>query len=260
MKSEKKERLPQITLERLALDELSPFQRAKAINNLMNEDGGEERLKELKRSNDSILKDYPPEIIAAKINEKIISKPKEYIETKTFSMRPIVSILSSVAVLIIGITISLRFLPVRSGDIISYQTSSDIRMKGESRIFIYKKDGAEALSLKDGDFVREGDILQLSYITDKPYVLIFSIDGRQTVTLHSTSEDASIGEKTTLESAYQLDNAPKYEKFFLIASDSPISVSEALNKAESLAELGAKDEEAKKLFEGAKVKSLMLRK
>jgi hypothetical protein len=76
--------------------------------------------------------------------------------------------------------------------------------------------------------------------THDPYGLILSVDGRGGVTLHFPAEkDGSsllvLNKKTALPHAIELDDAPGFERFFLITSGFPIDVEDVLKKAENLA-------------------------
>jgi hypothetical protein len=69
------------------------------------------------------------------------------------------------------------------------------------------------------------------------------------------------GKRTLLDEAYTLDDAPDYEIFFFIISDSPLNVKEILNSAESLARNPetAVDQSAS-LFKNYEVHTITLRK
>jgi len=69
--------------------------------------------------------------------------------------------------------------------------------------------------------------------------VIVSIDGRGAVTLHFP---ADAGASTALEpgahnvpDGFQLDDAPSFERFFLVTSDAPIDVKTVVAAAEALA-------------------------
>jgi hypothetical protein len=58
--------------------------------------------------------------------------------------------------------------------------------------------------------------------------MLFSIDGNGTVTMHMADENRAVelapGKMTTLPFAYKLDNAPKFETFYLLTSDEEFSI------------------------------------
>ena len=66
--------------------------------------------------------------------------------------------------------------------------------------------------------------------------MIFSVDGRGSVTLHFPSGDRA---DTTLERGvhaleygYELDDAPRFEKFLFVTSTQPLDVASLLEQAE----------------------------
>jgi len=117
-----------------------------------------------------------------------------------------------------------------------------IRLKGiQPELQIFQKQGFDIKRLKDEDEVKQNDNLQLSYIAaGLEYGVIFSVDGRGEVTLHypdDASSDTRVNEKklTALEYAYRLDDAPLFERFFLITSSNPLDVQALLKSGRELA-------------------------
>lgn len=98
------------------------------------------------------------------------------------------------------------------------------RIKGlEARIEVWKKTADSAVQMSNLDEAREGDEIQLRYLVpEKCFGMLFSMDGNGTVTMHMADDNKAIalepGKMTTLPFAYKLDNAPKFEKFFLLTS------------------------------------------
>lgn len=102
--------------------------------------------------------------------------------------------------------------------------AGDTRIKGlDARMEIWKKTGDSAVQMQNLDEAREGDEIQLRYsVPEKCFGLLFSMDGNGTITMHMADGSQAIalepGKMTTLPFAYKLDNAPKFEKFFLLTS------------------------------------------
>jgi hypothetical protein len=73
-----------------------------------------------------------------------------------------------------------------------------------------------------------------------PYGLIFSVDGNKTVTLHHPSRvyQATRLEKTSgeklLPHSYELDDAPRMEKFFFLVSKEPVPVQKILEQVKQV--------------------------
>lgn len=127
------------------------------------------------------------------------------------------------------------------------------RIKGmDARMEVWKKTADSAVQMSNLDEAREGDEIQLRYsVPEKSFGLLFSMDGNGALTMHMGSENQAIelapGEMTTLPFAYKLDNAPKFEKFFLLTSRNMFSIN-------------ASDIDASLKQEGVRVVSFTLRK
>lgn len=102
--------------------------------------------------------------------------------------------------------------------------AGDTRIKGlDARMEVWKKTGDSAVQMPNLGEAREGDEIQLRYaVPEKCFGLLFSMDGNGTLTMHMADGSSAValepGKMTTLPFAYKLDNAPKFEKFFLLTS------------------------------------------
>jgi len=71
--------------------------------------------------------------------------------------------------------------------------------------------------------------------------VLLSIDGRGHVTLHSPDAGETMATRLSgkgevrLPSAYELDDAPAFERFFLVRAATPFSIATALDAARALA-------------------------
>ncbi len=105
-------------------------------------------------------------------------------------------------------------------------------------VFLQRDDG-KAVELKSGSVAQAGDVLQLSYKNGgASHGVVLSVDGGGTVSLHHPS---SVGGNTALEAGtvdlphgYELDDAPRFERFFFVTSDAPIDVRAVLAAAQAL--------------------------
>ena len=104
------------------------------------------------------------------------------------------------------------------------------RIKGmDARMEVWIKTGDSAVQMQNLDAAHEGDEIQLRYsVPEKCYGLLFSMDGNGVITMHMGDNNRAIalepGKMTTLPFAYKLDNAPKFEKFFLLTSKADFAV------------------------------------
>ena len=109
-------------------------------------------------------------------------------------------------------------------------TDNSTRIKGmDARIEVWKKTADSAVQMSNLDEAREGDEIQLRYsVPEKCFGMLFSMDGNGTVTMHMGNGNDAIslepGKMTTLPFAYKLDNAPKFEKFFLLTSHDEFTI------------------------------------
>jgi hypothetical protein len=110
------------------------------------------------------------------------------------------------------------------------------RVKGSARLLAFRQIGEHAQRLEQDALVKAGDIVQLRYNAGgRGYGVIASIDGAGVVTLHYPASDAAPAEATALAPkltalphAYELDDAPSFERFFFITADAPIDVQQTL--------------------------------
>jgi hypothetical protein len=154
------------------------------------------------------------------------------------------------------------------------QTASDVsgstadRVKGEAATnFVYRNSAAGSQRLKDGDAARAGDLCRVAYRAAVPrFGLIVSVDGRGVVTRHlPVSGSAAVrlapGESTPLAAAYELDDAPRWERFFLITSATQFAVEPVIEAVrDAAAKAGDDPPSALALPDGFEQTSFLLRK
>lgn len=146
-----------------------------------------------------------------------------------------------------------QVMDVAMADAVPAGDEGDTRIKGlEARIEVWKKTADSAVQMSNLDEAREGDEIQLRYsVPQKCFGLLFSMDGNGAITMHMGDGDKAIalepGKMVTLPYAYKLDNAPQFEKFFFLVSDSLFSID--VNNIDAVLKQ-----------KGVEVKSLTLRK
>ena len=122
-----------------------------------------------------------------------------------------------------------------------------------------------------GSPARRADVLQLGYAAGTAkYGVIFSVDGRGTVTWHlpagygagpRQSPLLEMQGEVILPSAYELDDAPGYERFFLVYSPNPFDLAQIAQAARSIASRpAAADTETLAIPAGMGQYSLLLKK
>lgn len=221
----KKEVLNDLYYEQIVLGEL----------NLEDHDIDTDKIERLRESDEEILKSYPPSKMAASIKKRIDGREVK-VKKATFSYRKAYIPLSAAAVFLLFFAI---FPFNNDNSIITENNDTEvIRLKGtKPSLHIYRGNGEDAELLGSNALVREKDLLQISYDSaGTKYGVIFSIDGRGTVTLHFPDNVYSntrldFGGKVFLPYSYELDNAPFFERFFFITSEHEIDAAQIMEKA-----------------------------
>ncbi|MFP2934191.1 ActD protein, partial [Pyxidicoccus sp. 3LG] len=115
------------------------------------------------------------------------------------------------------------------------------RIKGTPMLRVFRKGTQDAELLSDRTPARRGDLLELSYVSGgRRHGVVVSVDGRGGVTLHlpatlTGSTKLTPGEAVSLGHAYELDDAPDFERFLFVTSDEPLEVAAVLEAARALA-------------------------
>jgi len=255
------QRVPDWLLERLALGELPAAQAEEIRRRLAAEEGGAARLEALRLSNREVLAAHPPRVIAGAIQAKNArlerDGQREGAPRRGLAWGLGLAAPAAAALLVVALSPGVTQTP----------SAETTRMKGlEPRLVVHRKAGGDAETLSDGATVRAHDLLQLAYVAaGQRYGVIVSLDGGGAVTRHlpagGTDAAALDGQGATLlPNAYELDDAPTFERFVLVTSDSPFPVETALAAARDIvADAGAATRPLA-LPEGLKQTSIVLRK
>lgn len=138
------------------------------------------------------------------------------------------------------------------------QPREETRLKGLSpHLTLHRKTDKGQERLAPNALAKRGDLIQLSYVAaDAKFGVIVSIDGRGQSTLHFPSQQhgkvtLNRKGKVPLAHAYELDDAPDFEKFYFVSYAGPKApknfVAEVLKGAEALAKSKAQLVREKKL-------------
>ncbi|MEO0603461.1 MAG: hypothetical protein AAF211_18630 [Myxococcota bacterium] len=102
------------------------------------------------------------------------------------------------------------------------------RCKCGSRLTVYVLDPSGGVrSLPDGALLGEGDTIQVGYWVTGGHTAILSVDGRGVVTTHLPAPGEAIpwlARRGVLDHGFRLDDAPDYERFFLVVDDVPLDL------------------------------------
>ncbi len=218
------------TLERYLLGELSEVEKNEVDRTAAADPAVASRLQALRASDAEILERYPPAMIAARIRERLDAAPAPRCAPRGWIALPAAA---AAALLLVVL------MPLRDGG------GDGERIKGLApRLALHRKAGAGIEPLADGGRAASGDVVQISYVAGGArYGAIFSIDGAGVVTWHLPSAVGPGTESPVLKSggevplgfAYELDDAPGFERFFFVTSARPFALEGLRNEAERLA-------------------------
>jgi hypothetical protein len=201
----------------------------------------------IEKSNEDILSEYDADAMREAVMRKMDarkfagSKPKAGRAARTIAFRSSVAVGAAAACFAFAF-----FVTSPKGDLLPGSGAQGLfssgakndagvlasaeRAKGDgAHLFAYLKDENKAIKLDSGAKVKEGDVLQLSYVSGgAQYGAILSIDGKGTVSFHypesgGTSAKLLDGGEIPLDFAYQLDDAPDFERFFFITGPKPFT-------------------------------------
>lgn len=241
-------------LERLAQGELTPAA-AGEIEGQLGKDQTRERLAEIDASNRAILEKLPPQVVSASIRRRLEERRAPRGRVLMAALLPF-ALAAGVWAVAVGPQVALG--PIDDGD---------IRVKGAVHLHAYRvQKDAKPVRLKDAAPVRPHDTVQLAYTAGEArFGVVVSVDGRGVVTQHlpvnaTAPAQLAPGGETNLPRSYELDDAPGFERFFLITAPKPFSVAQVLEAARALAGAGEARRKSLSLPPGLSQESLLLEK
>lgn len=237
-------RTPDWLLERIALGELPPEELAAARARLAQEPDGPARLAALEADSRAILEKLPPERVAhaveARAQRAARAAPKEAPSPSWRLAWGLVPALATVALFVLARPTDVE-VP-GSGGRVAVGPVETTRIKGlDPQLVVHRQAAAGPERLTDGARAAAGDVVQLAYVAaGRAHGVILSVDGRGAVTLHAPeggTQSAALSPSGThtLPRAYELDDAPGFERFFLVASEAPFALEPVLDAARALA-------------------------
>lgn len=216
-------RVPDLLLERLHLGELSPDEERELRRRLAatEPDGGESRLLALARSDADLRERLPPLEGLASVEARTGPRSPEFGRRKR-RLWPWLGLAVAVGLSLLVIRPVLDAPPTPGGD-----GPVGLRPKGLTPLLVSREGGREGelVPVDPGsERLRAGDRIQLSVRLPEPrYIAVVSLDGRGSPTIHLEPTPTPV---TSLElpSSFVLDDAPGFERFFLVASPRPLTL------------------------------------
>jgi len=233
-----------LLLERYHIGEVTPEEKLRVERAIENDKTLADALANLDRGDRDFMRKYPIETFFP--DGKIAHNDTRRMNVRTRRIKPIVwGLCAAALVLIAAVPLFILKKP--------FQAETGDRMKGvpseenfiELSVYLKGDSAGDDFKLPDHAGVSAGNVIQLAYHLQtedagERYGVIFSIDGRSSVTMHypymaGQSTLLVSGRITPLDEAYKLDDAPDYEIFFFVIGKKPVEVTSVLNTARHLA-------------------------
>lgn len=239
---ESSETVSDAQLERYRLGELPDAEAARIRRALMEDADARARLAAIEKSDAEILEEHPPAQMAALIRAGLAiseaTAPARPAQARPWLLRAApLGALGALAV-ILAVAVGRPLLVDTRPDA---GESDVVRLKGLTpRLVLFRKTAGGGEALADGATAHPGDVVQVAYqAAGRRFGVIVSVDGRGAVTLHlpkTAGKAAALaaGGPIVLDTAYELDDAPRWERFYLTVSDAPFdttSVVEAVRRS-----------------------------
>jgi hypothetical protein len=230
----RKPETPDWLIERLALGELDADAAAEVRRRLAAEGrDADAEVAALAASNREILDAHPPARIAAAVRARAHTRrPRVWL-----AALPLV-LAGAAALGLVAKPTPHGTTPRPEGDVVFENTG----IKGQTELHVYRHSASGDERLADGARAAAGDLLQLAYRAPTDgFGALLSIDGRGHVTVHWPEPGAdgparlSAKGEVRLPSAYELDDAPAFERFIFVSSPAPFAMSTVLDAARALA-------------------------
>jgi hypothetical protein len=233
-------RVPDLVLERYHLGEMPPDESAAFERRLHGDEELRRRLLILKASDEEIRRRYPADVMGAQVRRRLEAGAKDVPRAAGagfFGLRwRTVAVLAGVLVLVVLVGPPLLGPGDDPGD----------RVKGlDPTLLLFRKTPEGSEPLKDGAAARAGDLIRIGYrAAGQRWGVIVSVDGRGVVTQHLPRDGAhavrlSTESQALLDSAYELDDAPRWERFYFVAGSAPFDTAPVIEAVNGVAASGA---------------------
>ncbi len=248
-------RLERYLLKELPLNEMNEIEKAVKQNPNL-----QKQLENLELQNQVFLTEHPPERFLKNVQHRIATS--ERIERAKFGQKSGQTVglreweksntISPINLqwyspgkkwaLVLGL-LALVVSPIlwKSQQSTSLSEKDVVRIKGNGpALLLYRKTLKAPEQLADGDSVQAGDVIQASIKHDAYREgVLFSIDGNGSITLHWPARPGFSASFDSLENgivplAFQLDDAPYFERFYLIVSNHKFNLDSVFSHSEVL--------------------------
>ena len=239
--------IPDIVLERYRLHEL-PEREAERIARLAEVNPQlRERLEALDRSDAEIRESALASRLEAGVRQRLSRGSRDTRSSRRLAYVAVPAVIAAAAALVVVVAPrqSERAAGADATRARSAGEDRDDRMKGlRPTLALYRRTANASETLADGAVARQGDLLRVAYrAAGRRYGVILSVDGRASVTLHLPSGGQQAvplqrGNTVLLDQAYELDDAPRWERFYFITGSEPFAVAPIVDAARRVAASG----------------------
>ncbi len=224
--------LPDWLVERIALDEV-PAASKRRVESADAEDIAD-RVAALRADNAAELTAYPAGPAVAEIEARV-AREKQKSARRRVRLVGMLGLATAAAAALV-VFVGTRHVD-RTGGSLGSADPDITRVKGATRLTAYRQAGEKIEKLDEDALVKSGDLIQLRYSAGGAHFgIIASVDGAGVVTLHHPLTESAPPEATALATkatalptAYALDDAPGFERFFFLTADQPIDVRGSLD-------------------------------
>lgn len=231
--------LAELFVEKLAAKDV-PKEMEVSLQHRLEGEKGLNRLAQIEQSNQKILDSYPPAQLAASIRLRYEQQRKTTRKSHLRYLIPTSAVVAVAAAALLIITIG-KEVPLTIEKPQNLPTEY-IGIKGSPQLHIHKKTEAGEIRINSGDNATQGDVLQIKFNSSSAKsLMICSVDGHGAVTLHypeheSDSTSVRTNTKQVLSFGYELDDAPGFERFFMVwtLTNIPLDTQRILNTVKTL--------------------------
>jgi anti-sigma factor RsiW len=215
-------------LERYRLDEL-PAEETRMVDEALARDAAlRKRLQWLDESDAEVLRRHPPAAVAAALRVAGVGSARPR------PARPRIGSFLAAAAAALVVGVGTVVLVPRLGP---RDAADATRVKGLTPyLLVYRQAATERVErLEPGTLAHDHDRVQLAYQAGgRRYGVIVSVDGRGVITRHlpvdgSEAVPLKPGPPVPLPDAYELDDAPRFERFYFVTSDEPFAVDRVMH-------------------------------
>ena len=230
--------VPDLYLERYLVGELPNEERGRIERLLELDPELRERLDTLKGSEAETARRHPAPLMAEQIRRRLrqagMARSQGDPGRRARGWR-VPALAAAAVVLAVGLTVVRAPSP-----------TDDIRVKGaDAELVVFRKTASGSERLEPGAPALPGDLIRVGYrAAGRTFGVIVSTDGRGSLTQHlprhgDQAASLEAGATVLLDFSYELDDAPRWERFYLITGEAPFELEPVRRAARRVATAGS---------------------